>query len=191
MQDKIIIISGPSGSGKSSVVQGLLSSNQKISKVITCTTRQPRAGEVHGKDYYFLSQDEFLQKTNQDKFIEHTQTHNFYYGTYKSEVQRIHAQNKIPLFVIDVKGFVYYKKIFNSKKIISIFIKSPSGKELKHRIESRSNLSETELKTRLKTMQEELKMAPQYTYQVENKNNQLEKTITQVLNIINFELEKK
>src|SRR6056300_812912 len=110
---KLIIFSAPSGSGKTTVVQHLLKENPKLEFSISATTRKQRPGEVHGKDYYFLSEEEFKAKLANDEFLEHEQVYEgLFYGTLKSEVDRIWSKGKSVIFDVDVVGGLNIKKIY-------------------------------------------------------------------------------
>lgn len=146
---KLIIITAPSGAGKTSVTKYLLDKIPQLSFSISATTRKPRSNEVNGVDYYFISEDAFHQKIQEDDFIEWEMVYEGkYYGTFKSELQRIWDDNKTPMLDIDVKGAIHVHEQFNSN-CLTIFIEPPSVEELKKRLQSRGTESLESLQTRL------------------------------------------
>lgn len=147
---KAIIFSAPSGSGKTTIVQHLLEQNPDLGFSISASTRDRRGRkETNGVDYYFLSPEEFKQKIDNDEFIEWEEVYagNFY-GTLKSEIQRIWNQGKNVIFDVDVKGGIALKKYFGDKAL-SIFVKVPSIEVLKQRLNERGTESEESLSRRL------------------------------------------
>ena len=147
---KAIIFSAPSGSGKTTIVQHLLEQNQDLGFSISASTRDKRGRkETNGVDYYFLSPEEFKKKIDNDEFIEWEEVYagNFY-GTLKSEIQRIWDQGKNVIFDVDVKGGIALKKYFGNKAL-SIFVKVPSLEILKQRLNERGTETEESLSRRL------------------------------------------
>ena len=133
MNNKVIIFSAPSGAGKSTIVNHILSLHPDFEFSISATSRAPRGQEKNGKEYYFFSADEFRQMIAEDKFIEHEEVYaGSFYGTLKSEIDRIWSKGHIIIFDIDVKGGVNMKKIFGDKAL-SILIKAPSVEVLRER----------------------------------------------------------
>ena len=146
---KLIIITAPSGAGKTSVTKYLLSNNPQLSFSVSATTRKPRSNEVDGQDYYFLTEEEFHKKIQADGFIEWEMVYEGkYYGTLKSELERIWKENKIPLLDIDVKGAIRVHERF-ADSCLTIFIEPPSVEELKKRLEARGTESMESIQTRL------------------------------------------
>ena len=146
---KLIIITAPSGAGKTSVSKYLLSNNPQLSFSVSATTRKPRSNEVDGQDYYFLTEEEFHKKIQADGFIEWEMVYEGkYYGTLKSELERIWKENKIPLLDIDVKGAIRVHERF-ADSCLTIFIEPPSVEELKKRLEARGTESMESIQTRL------------------------------------------
>ncbi|MDR1226109.1 MAG: guanylate kinase [Prevotellaceae bacterium] len=135
---KVIIFSAPSGSGKTTIVRHLLKVMPELEFSISATSRAPRGTEVDGKDYYFLATDEFRSRIKADDFVEWEEVyHGKYYGTLKSEPERIWASGKHVLFDVDVHGGISLKKIFGDKALL-IFIMPPSVEELRNRLIARS-----------------------------------------------------
>jgi len=144
-----IIFSAPSGSGKTTIVKHLLSVNNSLSFSVSACTRNKRETETHGKDYYFLSIEDFKQKISANEFLEYEEVYggNFY-GTLKSEVERIWAQNKTVIFDVDVEGGLNIKKYFGHDAI-AVFVKPPDVKSLEMRLRERSTETEEMLKIRV------------------------------------------
>ena len=162
MSKKVVIFSAPSGSGKTTVVKHLISKFPRLEFSISATSRQPRGAEVDGKDYYFLSQEEFQARIADDQFVEYEQVYQgSYYGTLKSEVERIWNNGNIILFDVDVKGGVNLKKYFGDKAL-SIFIQAPSVDVLRKRLVSRGTDSMEDIEKRVAKAEEELTYAPQF-----------------------------
>lgn len=147
---KIIIITAPSGAGKTSITKYLLKTfPDKLGFSVSAATRQPRSYEQNGKDYYFISTEEFLQKIQHDEFAEWEMVYEGkYYGTLKSELQRIWNDNKTPLLDIDVKGAIHVLQQYRDH-CLSLFIQPPSIDELRKRLESRGTESAESLQARL------------------------------------------
>lgn len=159
---KLLILSAPSGAGKTTLVKHLLEVNPDLEFSISCTTRNPRNNEIDGKDYHFISVEEFKQKVENQEFAEweevYTQT---FYGTLKSEIQRIWNNGKHVIFDIDVEGGVNLKKIYPENSL-SIFIQPPSIEELEKRLRGRNTDSEEVIAMRVAKAEQELKLAPQF-----------------------------
>ena len=137
MNRKVIIFSAPSGAGKSTIVNHILGLHPELEFSISATSRAPRGNEQDGKEYYFFSADEFRQMIADGKFIEHEEVYpGSFYGTLKSEVERIWAKGHVIIFDIDVKGGVNLKHIFGDKAL-SVFIRTSSAEELRRRLVKR------------------------------------------------------
>ena len=149
MQQKIIIITAPSGSGKTSIARYLLERFPSLEFSISATTRSPRGEEIHGREYYFLSLEEFERKISEGAFLEWEMVYKGkYYGTLKSEIDRMWESGKTPLLDIDVHGAMHVQKIFPGK-CLSIFVEAPSFEVLKNRLESRGTESPESMEARL------------------------------------------
>jgi guanylate kinase len=169
MPGKAIIFSAPSGSGKTTIVKHLLNTNPDLGFSISASTRDKRGRtEEHGKDYYFLSPVEFKQKIDNDEFVEWEEVYegNFY-GTLKSEVQRIWDSGKNVIFDVDVKGGMALKKYFGHKAL-SIFVKVPSLDVLKERLHDRGTETPESLSRRLFKAQFETTFQDHFDYVLVN-----------------------
>lgn len=169
MEGKSIIISAPSGAGKTTIVKHLLESRLNLAFSVSATTRQPRNHEQDGKDYYFLSVDEFRKKIDKGDFVEWEEVYeNILYGTLKSEMERIWSGGSHVLFDVDVKGGINLKKIFG-KSALAIFLMPPSVEELEKRLVNRCTETPEKIKMRVEKAKEELKYADQFDIIVVNK----------------------
>jgi guanylate kinase len=147
--NKIIIITAPSGAGKTSITHYLLKKFPQLAFSVSAATRERRKHEVDGKDYYFLSHEEFEQKIKQNEFVEWEMVYEGKsYGTLKSELQRIWNNNQVPVLDIDVKGAIHVQGQF-SDTVLSIFVEPPSVDELKRRLSSRGTETEESLQARV------------------------------------------
>lgn len=179
----IFIISGPSGAGEDSVIEGL----KKIlptEKITTSTTRKIRPGEIHGVNYYFISEEEFKEKIKNDELAEWAQEYNAnFYGVTKEELARVENSGKIGLWKIEYKGVMTAKTKF--PEIKSIYIAPPSLEILRQRIVRRDpTVSEEYLKERMDYTREWMKHEDIYDYKVVNEEGRLEETIQKVAEII-------
>ncbi|MEQ8303985.1 MAG: guanylate kinase [Cyclobacteriaceae bacterium] len=162
MPGKAIIFSAPSGSGKTTLVQYLLKNNSDLDFSISATTRSMRAGEVNGVDYYFFSPTEFKERISTDSFVEWEEVYgDLYYGTLKSEIERIWDEGKNVIFDVDVQGGVNLKSFFG-EKAISIFVKVPSLEILKRRLVDRGSDTPESLAKRLEKMEYEMSFEDQF-----------------------------
>ena len=160
MAEKVLIFSAPSGSGKSTIVNHILSLHPEVEFSVSATSRAPRGSEVHGVEYYFLSEDEFREKIARDEFVEYEEVYaGSFYGTLKEEVKRIWAKDHVIIFDVDVKGGVNLKKYFGAKAL-SVFIQAPSIEELRRRLEKRGTDSPEAIDRRVAKAEEEMTYAP-------------------------------
>ena len=159
----IYIFCASSGSGKSTMVRHLLTKHPDLFELsVSCTTRPPRGQEVHGKEYYFISVEEFQKRIEHNDFIEYEQVYEgLYYGTLKEEIDRIEAAGRQVLFDVDVKGGIHLKEILGDKAT-SIFICPPSIDELRRRLEGRGDTSPEMIEKRLAKAEEELSYKPRF-----------------------------
>ena len=157
--DKVIIFSAPSGAGKSTIVNHILSLHPELEFSISATSRAPRGTEKDGVEYYFFTADQFRQMIAEDKFIEQEEVYaGSFYGTLKSEIDRIWAKGHAIVFDIDVKGGVNLKRIFG-EKALSILIKAPSMEVLRQRLEGRGTDSREAIERRLAKAESEMEFA--------------------------------
>ncbi len=159
---KIIVITAPSGSGKTTIVKKLLQEFPLLQFSISACTRNPRPNELHGKDYYFLSEAEFKGHIEADNFIEWEMVYTGkYYGTLKEELQRIWDTGRYPLVDIDVQGALSIKEKF-PEQTLTIFIKAPSLEELERRLQNRGTETSETLRERVDKAIHELTFADQF-----------------------------
>ncbi len=154
---KVIILSAPSGAGKTTLAKHLMANKDfKLKFSVSATTRGPREGEINGKDYYFLTLKDFKRKIEENAFVEWEEVYpDIFYGTLKSEIERIFNEGYNILFDVDVKGGLNLKKYFGDNAL-SIFIAPPSFNELKKRLEARGTETPQSLQKRLARAKEEL-----------------------------------
>jgi guanylate kinase len=146
---KIILITAPSGSGKTSIVKHLMKELPSLDFSVSATTRQPRDNEKDGKDYYFISEKEFKEKIHNKEFLEWEMVYEGkYYGTLKSDIERIWKENKVPVLDIDVQGAIHVQQQY-PVNTISIFVQAPSAEELKRRLKLRGSETDESLLARV------------------------------------------
>jgi len=180
---KVIIFSAPSGSGKSTIIGHLLKRIPNMEFSISATSRKPRPGEENGREYYFLSHDEFKQKVAEDKFVEWVEVYQgTCYGTLKSEIERIWQKGNVVIFDVDVLGGVSLKKIFGDKAL-SVFIQPPSIEVLEQRLRNRNTETEESLRKRIERAEMELQYSNQLDVVVVN--DDLETAIDETETIVN------
>ncbi|MCF8449513.1 MAG: guanylate kinase [Taibaiella sp.] len=168
MTGKLIIITAPSGSGKTTLVKRLLASSEKLEFSISACTRNPRNGEIHGKDYYFYDEDTFRKLIAEDAFVEWEMVYTGkYYGTLKSEMQRIWDAGKSPLVDIDVMGALVVRDKYPGN-CLTIFIEAPSIDELRRRLIARGTETEQTLEERVNKAIHELTVAPNFDHVIIN-----------------------
>ncbi|MEZ7940574.1 MAG: guanylate kinase [Flavobacteriales bacterium] len=161
---KAIIFSAPSGAGKTTIVQHLLQRGLDLEFSISATTREPRKIEQPGKDYFYFSIPEFLEKVKKDEFCEWEEVYtDNYYGTLKSEIERVWSSGKNVIFDVDVKGGISLKKYFG-EKALSIFVKPPSIESLKERLEKRETETLESIARRIGKAEQELKQASEFDF---------------------------
>jgi guanylate kinase len=182
MKGKLVIISAPSGAGKSTIVKHLLESSINLEFSISATTRAPRGEENNGKEYYFLSVREFRSKIRKSEFIEWEEVYkDQLYGTLKSEINRIWENGNHILFDVDVKGGINLKNIFRHDAI-SIFIMPPSVQDLEKRLIHRGTDNAEKIKIRIAKAEEEIKLADQFDNIIIN--DHLDQAENEVYNIV-------
>ncbi len=164
----LFIICAPSGTGKSTLVEKITTEFDNFEFSLSCTTRKPRPGEVHGKDYYFLEKEEFLDLVKKGYFAEWAEVHSNYYGTPCEEIAKITDRGSDILFDIDIQGARQLRK--NLENGVFVFILPPSKQILKQRIQSRGTDSEEVIQKRLEKAREELQAAEEFDYCVINRD---------------------
>lgn len=165
---KLIIITAPSGAGKTTIARALMKQIPELALTISVTTRAPRSGEVDGVDYYFVSVDEFKNKIEKEAFLEYEKVYERkYYGTLYSELEKIWDAGKIPIRIVDVKGAANLKRQFKEKSC-SIFIKPPSFNILQKRLTLRNAEAESDIQERLNRVSEEMKYQDKFDHIILN-----------------------
>tara|TARA_B100001063_G_C16706842_1_gene525742 strand:+ start:354 stop:941 length:588 start_codon:yes stop_codon:yes gene_type:complete len=182
-EGKLIVFSAPSGSGKTTIVRHLLKQQElKLDFSISATSREPRGNEVNGQDYYFLSLKDFKQKIKNDEFLEWEEVYrDNFYGTLKSEVERIWKKGKHVIFDIDVVGGLDIKNIY-PESTLAVFVKPPSIEELKIRLKKRKTESDDKISMRVAKASIELATAPQFDFIIEN--NHLGTALKEAYNLV-------
>ena len=179
---KIVIITAPSGAGKTSITRQLMKHFPQLAFSISAATRNPRAHEKDGVDYHFMSTEAFQQKIHEDAFMEWEMVYEGnYYGTLKSEMKRIWNNGQIPVLDIDVKGAIHIQDLY-PKQILTIFIEPPSIEELKRRLESRGTETADSLQARISKASYEISFKHSFQHVIVNDN--LEKAITEAIAIV-------
>jgi len=179
-----IILSSPSGAGKTTIAKALLGKRPDVGYSISCTTRAPRPGEVEGKDYYFLSRAEFVRRMEQGAFAESAEVHGNLYGTLKAEIERVLGSGRHVMMDIDVQGAALLKRAFPS--VVTIFIMPPSGEVMLGRLRDRKTESKEAIVRRLESALQELQAIELYEYVVVN--DVLEESVRRVSAIIDAEV---
>ncbi len=179
-----VILSSPSGGGKTTIAQQLLERRNDVGYSVSCTTRTPRPGETHGKDYYFLTREEFLDRRDHGDFAESAEVHGNLYGTLRSEVSRVLAAGKHVILDIDVQGARQMMRSFPQS--VTIFVLPPSGEVLLDRLRGRKTESPQQLVARLHSALRELRAVEEYEYVVVN--DDLVTAVTRVGSILDAEV---
>ena len=182
-----IILSAPSGGGKTTIARALLARRPDIGYSVSCTTRAPRPGEIHDRDYYFLSRTEFLAKRERGEFAESAEVHGNLYGTLRNEVLRVLGSGKHVLMDIDVQGAVQFTRVFPQS--VTVFVLPPSAEVLLERLRLRQTESAQQLADRLQSALQELQSVDQYEYVVVN--DDLEHAVQRVCAIVDAEVSSR
>lgn len=182
MKHVLLAVSGPSGVGKGTMVKTLIARREDVVESVSCTTRAPREGEVHGKHYFFLSKEEFERRIKENDFLEYDEHFGNYYGTPKSFV-RDTLKTKSVIMEIDVVGALNAKKEF--PETVLVMVVPPSLAELKRRLSGRGSETEAQIENRLARMEYELSYKNQYDHIIVN--DDLEKAIAELIQIIDGE----
>lgn len=184
MQNKLIIISSPSGAGKTTICNHLLKKIKNIEISVSCTTRPQRKAEINGQDYFFLSKNEFIKLKKKKYFIETAKVFDYYYGSPFKNIEKAFNKNKHILFDIDWQGAKKLRKNFNKSNIIDFFILPPNKEELKKRLKKRGRDNNIEIRKRLSLAVSEIGHYNEYKYVLIN--DKINNTINNVTNIINY-----
>jgi guanylate kinase len=168
--NKLILITAPSGAGKTSIVQHLMKAYPQLVFSVSATTRKPRGNEKEGVDYYFISEEEFSEKIHHKEFLEWEMVYEGkYYGTLKSEIERIWALKKVPVLDIDVQGAIHVQQQY-PVNTIAIFIQAPSLEELKNRLQGRGSETEESLQARVSKASYEMTFKKHFENVIINKD---------------------
>ena len=178
-----IVLSSPSGAGKTSISKKLLQKDRKLALSISCTTRPRRKGEINKKDYTFMSEEDFKKQIKKGKFLEQASVFGYHYGTLAQTVINFFKKNRDVLFDIDWQGFQQLKQ--SGMDVVGIFILPPNKKELIQRLKKRGRDTSKEMKKRMSLAQDEISHFPEYDYVVINKD--LNFCSDQIKNIIKTE----
>ena len=182
-----IVLSSPSGAGKTSISKRLLQKDRKLALSISCTTRPRRKGEVNKKDYIFISHEGFKKQIKKSKFLEQATVFGYRYGTLAQTVNNFFKKKRDVLFDIDWQGFQQLKQ--SGMDVVGIFILPPNKKELIRRLKKRGRDTSEEMKKRMSLAQDEISHFPEYDYVVVN--DSLDLCVSKIQNIINSERLKK
>ncbi len=188
----LVVLSGPSGVGKSTIVKKLRKSNQRLRMSVSCTTRSPRPGEKNGKDYFFISKDEFSKKVEEGKFLEWAEVHNNFYGTLKETIETTLDKKQVVLLEVDVQGASAIKNWLQKarlrKSAVFIFLIPPSVDILAFRLKRRKTENTELMNYRLRAAIAELQVMEKYDYIVVN--DKIDHAAKKIGAIINVEKER-
>jgi guanylate kinase len=184
-QPLLVVISGPSGVGKDSVVHGLKECGLPVHFVVTATTRPRRAEEVHGRDYFFVSKEEFASMSERDELIEYAIVYNDYKGIPKQQVREALDSGKDVVMRLDVQGAATVRKL--APEAVLIFLTTQDEAELVERLKARKTDTAEDLSLRIATARQELKRAAEFDYVVINADGRLDETVKTVVAIIDAE----
>ena len=179
MKNILMVVSGPSGVGKGTLVKTLIKRRADVVESVSCTTRAPREGEVHGREYYFLDKEEFLKRIEENDFLEYDEHFGNFYGTPKSFVQET-LKEKSVILEIDVVGALNAKKAFPD--CVLVMIAPPSVAELKKRLQGRGTETDEQIENRLSRLEYELSQKDKYDFVVVN--DELERALQELEDII-------
>jgi guanylate kinase len=179
-----LILSAPSGGGKTTIAKALLARRPDLGYSVSCTTRAPRPGEVQRRDYYFMSRAEFIAQREKGAFAESAEVHGNLYGTLRSEIDRVLSSGKHVVMDIDVQGAVQFIRAF--PQTVTIFILPPSAEVLLERLKARKTESPAQLAARLQSALQELQQVGEYEYVIVN--DDLERAVASVESIIDAEV---
>ena len=179
-----VILSAPSGGGKTTIAKALLARRPDLGYSVSCTTRAPRPGEIAGRDYYFMSRAEFIAEREKGAFAESAEVHGNLYGTLRREIDRVLAEGRHVVMDIDVQGAVQFVRAFPQS--VTIFVLPPSADVLLERLKARKTESAAQLAARLQSALQELQQVDGYEYVVVN--DELERAVSSVGSIVDAEI---
>ena len=182
-----LILSAPSGGGKTTIARKLLEQRSDVGYSISCTTRPPRAGEVTGRDYFFITPEEFRARRDRGEFAESAEVHGHWYGTLRSEIGRVLAEGKHVIMDIDVQGAAQLGSAF--PHAVRVFVLPPSADELLKRLRARKTEDRGSLARRMMTALEEVRHAEEYQYVVVN--DDLGRAVARVSAVIDAETSRR
>ena len=178
-----IILSSPSGGGKTTITKLLLERRKDVGYSVSCTTRAPRSGELDGRDYFFISKPDFAARNDRGEFAEWAEVHGNWYGTLRSQVDVVLARDRHVIMDIDVQGAMLFRSAYPES--VLVFLLPPSAEALMQRLTSRQTESDNAFRTRVRAAREELRAAVSYQYAVVN--DDLESAYRAVSSIIDAE----
>lgn len=182
-----LVLSAPSGGGKTTIARRLLQSRKDVGYSISCTTRAPRAGEQDGRDYFFLSEEEFTSRRSRDEFAESAEVHGRWYGTLRSEIERVLADGKHVIMDIDVQGAAQLQRAY--PQAVFVFVLPPSAETLLQRLKERKTEDRKSLARRMMNALDELRHAEDYQYVVVN--DDLDRAVAKVSAVIDAETSRR
>ncbi len=163
----MVLVTGPSGAGKSTLLKWLMDEDPRLGFSVSCTTRAPRDGEVDGRDYYFVSHEEFERRRDEGEFVEWAEVHGNYYGTLASELVRAESEGRIPVLEVDAQGGVNVIKRFGDR-VLSVFVFAPSMEVLEERLRGRGTDDEESIARRMADARGELEQRNWYRFWLVN-----------------------
>jgi guanylate kinase len=178
-----VILSAPSGAGKTTIARALLARRKDLGYSVSCTTREPRRGEVDGRDYWFISRADFLERRARGDFAESANVHGQLYGTLRSEVDRVLSSGRHVVMDIDVQGALQFKAVFPGA--VTVFVLPPSADVLLNRLRQRRTEGAEQLVSRLRSAVDELRAVDEYKYVVVN--DEVERVVARVSSIVDAE----
>ncbi len=181
----LVVISGPSGVGKDSVLQAMKARGLPFHFVVTATTRPPRPGERHGVDYFFVSREEFAEMIEQGELLEYALVYNDYKGIPKAQVRQALASGKDVIMRVDVQGAATVRRL--CPEAVLIFLTTETEEELVHRLQKRKTESPEDLKLRIATARKELERLHEFDYVVVNREGRLDEAVDTIIAIITAE----
>ena len=181
---KLFVVTGPSGAGKGTLIQRLLERRSDLELAVSATTRARRAGEVDGREYYFLSEEEFLERAERDEFLEHVIYVSGRYGTLRSEVERIFAAGKSCVLELETKGARTVRDAVPGA--VTIFIAPPSFAELERRLRERATETSGVIEERLEVARRQMEEAGEFDYTIVN--DELDRAVHELERVVDYEL---